>query len=398
MTEKSDEGVEIGTVATPATDSGATPSPEAAPPAADESVKTPSADAPADAGAGDGETKAKAEERTLLDVVQDVLKPKAEVKDEGGKPEEKAPEAHGADDAAKKTGAEDDKASDADRDDYLTDDEMKGLPPRVRSRISTLTRKRKEAEEASEQYRGRAGQFDQVMSFLDTHGIAPEEMASRLATSAELRRVGVTPEEEQLGIDLVRLAKLDPIEGWKRAKPLFDAWARSVGEILPDELSREVEDGLISEDRAREIARLQTTQALEARRQQQADQQSRQQRERETASVQDRDTQEIARAVDVAEAELRATDPDYAAKAEEIYEQLTVMVTRNGKPPATPEEGATLMREAHRVISERYSVRKTRREEIVPTGGGSQAPRTPKPEAPAPKNLADVVDLALRRA
>ena len=396
MPKEQDEGDVKGPVTTPVTDSGENAPKEAVERAAEgqEDAQTPG---PVEAGKEDGKTETEGEEKSLLDVVQDVLKPDEKVETQGDEPEDGKPDAPEGDSTAKKSEAEAGKEPAAEKDeDFLTDDEMKALQPRVRTRISTLTRKRKEAEEAAEEYRPRAEQFDKVMSFLDSHGMSGEDMANDMVRSARLSAAGVTAQERDMFDSFAEACKSNPAEAYRIGKPVMDALAQFMGEQLPSDLEQEVQDGLITEQRARELASSRNRSAFEEQRSREMTQQRQQQeQQRETEAASSQASQEIAQAVNVVEAELKATDPDYATKSEEIYEQIEVLAMR--APPTTPEQGAEIMRQAYKIVSDRYSVRKGRRDEIIPTGGGgSQTPRTPKTEAPVPRSMDDVVELALR--
>lgn len=101
-------------------------------------------------------------------------------------------------------------------------------------------------------------------------------------------------------VELARLLKTDPV----KAAEAIQAEARAVriaaGEELPDDLRQDVEDGLISEERAKELARLRIERQVEAAR---ADRSARDYAQARLNAA--------ATAVSEKERELLAKDPDY---------------------------------------------------------------------------------------
>jgi hypothetical protein len=66
----------------------------------------------------------------------------------------------------------------------------------------------------------------------------------------------ITEEQFQNGMDMLRLVNTDPIEARKRLEPIWNQLNGLAGETLPEDLAKEVDEGTISENRAKEIARL----------------------------------------------------------------------------------------------------------------------------------------------
>src|SRR3546814_83015 len=82
--------------------------------------------------------------------------------------------------------------------------------------------------------KGAAEQFGQITGFMDKHGLSPAEAAE--------------------GFTVMAMIKVDPAGALKALEAKADEIRQFLGEKLPDDLQKEVEDGTISEGRAKELA------------------------------------------------------------------------------------------------------------------------------------------------
>lgn len=80
-----------------------------------------------------------------------------------------------------------------------------------------------------------AGRYRNVESFLTNSGLAPNEAAD--------------------GLQIMALAKSDPVEAWKRLAPWVEQVAIAAGEILPQELVAQIQAGTMSTEVAMQISR-----------------------------------------------------------------------------------------------------------------------------------------------
>src|SRR5690606_33990749 len=95
-------------------------------------------------------------------------------------------------------------------------------------RFQQVIRERSEFKADSDEYR-------KITSFLDSNGLTPKEASD--------------------GIEIMALMKLDPGAAWKRLQPLVKNVLIAAGEVLPDDLDKQVKDGKLTRDGALEISR-----------------------------------------------------------------------------------------------------------------------------------------------
>ena len=86
-----------------------------------------------------------------------------------------------------------------------------------------------------ETYKGHAEQYQQVDNFLKTNGVSYKDAGEALKLAA--------------------LAYNDPAQFAVKIQELAQKWGSYVGNILPEDLQREVDEGLITESRAQELAK-----------------------------------------------------------------------------------------------------------------------------------------------
>jgi hypothetical protein len=171
------------------------------------------------------------EKGTLLDAVKAALKP----------PTEKAPD-------SKTEGSEPDKAAKPDEgkeveSDEHTEEELARLRPKTRKRIENLVAARRELEGHLAEIRPKAEQFDKVMRFIEDAKLTTDEVND--------------------AFDVAKSLKNEDFHGaYNRLKPIVDKLESLLGIQLPDDLVRDVNEGRLPEDRARELARTKSQAAI----------------------------------------------------------------------------------------------------------------------------------------
>lgn len=202
----------------------------------------------------------------------------------------------------------------------------------------------------------KAEQYEKITSFMTSNGLTTEEVAE--------------------GFQIMALMKNNPAEAHKRIseyKAKLDAF---VGEKLPEDLNKRVQEGFDSPETAKELARLKAEKQLYEQRQQYAyEQQALQARGR------------IHSAVANWEQQMKAKDPDWSAKQDLVTDQIKLMLL--SEQPSTPEKALELVDKAHSIVKERL-VRFVPQRKPLTTVASSPSSATAMPQ---PKSLLDAVRL-----
>ena len=300
---------------------------------------------------------AKDEPRSLLDVVKRVTEKKPEATEASSTPEarsEQDPEA----DPAKGDGLETDNAEGKPEAE---------LPFHNHPRFKELVQERNT-------YKTGADSFRQITEYMDQTGLTGGEVAEGFAIMGLLKS-GET-------------ANLQKARDWFAER--LQGLDEHLGITLPADLREKVEDGLVDEDVAKELARTRAEKALLENRtelQRQSDDEARQKSEAQATVSQ------MAAAVQQWESGIKAKDPDYAAKKAELVEtQVRSLIQQRGAPPRNADEALELVRTAYGKINEILKPLVAKPRPVTPSPTGMSAPASP-----APASLRAAIDAALQR-
>jgi hypothetical protein len=281
----------------------------------------------------------------------------------GAKPKEAgspAQEASGKDGDAKPEGEGDGKGDAGDG----KDDEGKGKPnPKTEARFVELTGKLKEAEP-------KVRNWDSMQTYINTSGWKnPQAFAQFL--------------------EFGKMANLEPHKAIPVLEKTLEALKRRVGEAgeLPADIQKRLDDGLIDEAAAREIASLRG-------RSQFVEQQTEQQRQQDALDNQ-RDTEErrvhsIADSITKADKAWQSSDPDYQKLQPLVMDKVLVLLSQEGANVKTPEDAQKLFDKAVSEGKKQAAALRGPGREIRPmtNGGGG------KGAVPDPKNAYEAVTQA----
>ncbi len=268
---------------------------------------------------------------------------------------------------------------DPSKDDYLSDAEMASLSPRAKKRINVLWRERQEARERIEGYERdivpRAEQWGKLTNFLEKNGVSDEEAAQALMISAYL--------------------KSDPSKAWEHLKPIVEAVQKFMGQELPEDLQKDVDDGTITQERAQELASLRNRQAFDSRRSKETEAQrvEREAQDARTQTMRDVNDATVARERMAAE-----KDPDYwTVKAPLMEGEMARLLSQRGVP-GSKEAAVKLFDEALNNVNKHLA---DLRDRIAPRGQRTvKQPlngRSSATDRAAPGNIYDAARLALEK-
>lgn len=332
---------------------GASPAPSEEKPVTEAAPAVEAAQAtdakPAESSAADEQD---ANKRSLADVVRDVVEPKAatEAPSTTEGEQEKGPEAEA--EPAKAEGAR------AEEDDSK-------LPFHTHPRFQALIQERNEL-------RPQANGFREITSFMEFHGLVPEEVGE--------------------GFEVMALLKSGQPDQLRKAlewfEPRVQALRESLGMVLPADLQERVDGNLLDEETAKELAETRATAALHTRQEK-----VRGDAAAEVASAEQRQAQAqaVATAVQAWENGIKATDPDYAKKAEMVQSTAMAMATTGGHP-TTPDEAVALAQRAYAKVNDTFKGFGAKPQPIDTTTPAGSSARSTKA---APTTLRAAIEAAL---
>ena len=178
--------------------------------------------------------------------------------------------------------------------------------------------------------RTRIQQFREKVSALNT---SVEAMTPKAKIhddlSSWMSKTGVTQDDFVGALEVAALFRTDPIEALRRLEPVIEALKKHSGDALPDDLSQEVNDGIISAERAKELARLRSEETRlrsQSTARSQADVQNEQQTQHQA------NIQHATDSVKSWEDRWKTSDPDYPKKSPLVWDRISAKLHENGYP------------------------------------------------------------------
>lgn len=255
--------------------------------------------------------------------------------------------------------ADSDKSSQEESDEE-TDEDGKKLPPfHKHPRWQEMVRERNQLREEAQELRAATEDYRKVQDFMRENDLGSDEVAEAVQIAALIRN--------------------DPETARQRLSSVMERLDGFVGERLPEDLQRDVDEGYVTEERAKELARLRNQSHF---REQQA------QRERQRAEQVQRQTQEEQRrqqatqilqqqqqAVRAWEQDIKSRDPDYERIQPLVYKELRLLAreaTDRGRPPRSTDDAVALAKQAHQNVKEQVRRIQGPRQQVSPGPSSSQ--------------------------
>jgi hypothetical protein len=263
-------------------------------------------------------------------------------------------------------------AQSADDPGPLTQAEMDAYHPRTRKRIAKLLAERDGLQKQIAPLEAQAKTTTELQNFLRQADIAREDFGLVLDLAAAMRRGDFRTFLEGVG-PYVKLAQ------------------ESLGISLPPDLQQAVQMGHMTQDAARYVAQVRSSQQLAESRLTRTTQEA---SERNYAEAMQQFQASVAGAVSTWEQEVKRADPDYARKEPVVRDLLHAVVQERG-PPRSPAEAVEIARQAYaraNAVVSRFNptLRSTQQ---VPSSinrvNGARA---------EPKNLKEAIHFALERS
>jgi hypothetical protein len=179
---------------------------------------------------------------------------------------------------------------------------------------------------------------------------AQKAEVERLKPLAESARViasfcqahGITDDDLREALDMARLARTDQKAFRERLQVYADSLDVNTGSRLPTDLQKKLDDGVIDQETAWELAKARIAASSASQRGAQTEQQLETQRR-----------QSMASALTMWEDAKRKSDPDYAKVFDLISDRFAALRTMH--PPQTPAEAVSLAEQSYKDVKQRLS-------------------------------------------
>lgn len=188
-------------------------------------------------------------------------------------------------------------------------EEWDALAPSTRVRIQKFREKVSTLNTAVETLGPKAQIHDEIATWMGKSGVTQEDFVGALEVAA--------------------LFRSNPLEALRRLEPIIEQLKQYSGDKLPEDLQKDLDKGVISEDRAKELARLRNEEARQrgavtARTQADIEIEQRQQHE---AVV-----QRVVGSAKSWEDRWKASDPDYPKKISFVRDRISNALQQQGYP------------------------------------------------------------------
>lgn len=313
-------------------------------------------------------TLGKSDSESTFDIVKEAMKKDNEETDDSSE-KDKSDDKDDSDNS--KDEEEEEKSElegESEDEDNLSEEELKLMKQKTRKRFEQLQTKyrtekseRIKVEQERNQYKGF---YDQYSTYLQKNNLSSNE-ANTL-------------------FDIGAMMKNDPQKALEAITPYYNQLLEITGNVLPQDLRQQVEQGYITERNAFELSR---QKALNA------NYQNREYVQRQNQHVEgQRQQQELNNNIQSALANLergwQKSDPDYKIKSTRIQERVKLMwyeASRNGQMPRSVDEAVKMAERAKREVEKELRQFQPRKPINPVDGGGSSLTK------PEPKTTFDVI-------
>jgi hypothetical protein len=259
--------------------------------------------------------------------------------------------------------------SKADTEADPTEAELKKLRPETRRRFERLLTQRNEARQTIEALQPELTQHRQLQGYLQQHQLAPDDVNMLLGVGAALRR--------------------GDYQGFLNGvTPYVMAAQEALGFRISPDLQKQVDEGLIDENAARELTRTRHRAAQAEARLKDAD-------KTVATTQQAQHVDRIRSAVDTWEQSMQRRDPDYAQMSGAVRRYAQGLLQERGSP-RTQQEAVALVQTAYDEVKATFAAaRPAPRATRMAPSSIHVATGTPNAE---PRNMKEAVVMALANA
>lgn len=221
-------------------------------------------------------------------------------------------------------------------------------------------------------YKAKADQFDAIGTFA--------------------RQNNLTAEELNQGFEIMALMKNNPAKALELLAPHLSNLELATGRKLPDDLQKKVEDGLLDDETAQELARTRIEAQTNRARAEQTESERQQERERQAAEAAVSAAQAMQGAVVQWEEGIKQRDPDYSHKQRFVTDRVRALMAEKGRPQ-NAEEAVALVKEAYDDVTKQMRTMLPKREQVRAVTSDQSSTRA----TAAPKTMEEAIRGALRK-
>ena len=236
----------------------------------------------------------------------------------------------------------------------------------------------------------RLDKIERFRSILEDRKRLSEEVAQHRQTADQLRvitdsatRAGMTNEQLANYMSLPIVLAESPAKAYEMVQDFLHELAAKAGMAIPDDIRKQIDDGLIDEDTAKRLSRAEAEARFVREQAENAQQQRRVEAEQARRAT-------IADAVNSFQNKLMTDDPDYTqAKHEMVKSELVVLAS--GRIPKDAAEAVQWAREAHSRVTQRLA-------SFAPKPSAKRTisgHRANTPTAPRPQSMKEAIAAAL---
>ena len=146
----------------------------------------------------------------------------------------------------------------------------------------------------------------------------------------------INDEQFKNGMEIMALMNTDPEQALARLEPLYRQLQEFKGQVLPEDLKKEVDEGTLPLNRAQELASLRKKGTFQ---QQQAH-----------VTTEERRVETLVNAMNSWESTIRRTDADFERKAQAVRDRFVALSASNKWN--TPDDAVTLMQRAYNEVNQ----------------------------------------------
>jgi len=281
-----------------------------------------------------------AEKPSMLDAIKSALG------DEEEQPSGSDGEDKDAKDAAKAAtgeGPEGAKPADGkDADLELSEEEAKGNDPKTR-RIRNLVGKVREAHDKLREAQPAAERMARIEKFVEEHQLSTDNLNNLFAGAVKLKQGGLTDDDFRTGVEIMVAVNNDPQKAYELLMPLMESLAVLTGDVLSPELQKQVQEGQITEEAARELSRGRAGSVLRTSQQTEAQKRAETEAAERVKAQKQQQGDAVASGLTNWENQWKGRDPDFSLKYDLWKGKMDALIARIAMGQETPPTDAKAM-------------------------------------------------------
>lgn len=247
----------------------------------------------------------------------------------------------------------------------FTKDDLSRLHSKTRHRVQRLLSDKENLHKEIEHLKPAVESYANIIGFLKTNDLSFDDAHQ--------------------AFDVLKNIRHDPAAALAQLLPVVEALQLQTGAVLPEDLEDKVRQGYVTEEDAKELARLRAKESF---------QQTQAEKDRDLAARRGQErmqllTTQVQTALSGLETEWSSSDPDYSKKREEVKEAFDLALYKAkqaGKLPQTVEAAVALAKEVKTRVDSKIRMFQPKKQEVRHVSGSS----TPNVQS-KPKSLAEAI-------